>query len=256
MTLPTALLLFVIAIIGGTVNSVAGGGSFFTLPTLIFAGVPAVPANATSTIALWPASLASAGAYRKELKEMNRSLLIVLAVTSLIGGILGAILLIKTPSSFFEVLLPYLLLFATVLFAFSPMITARLRLRKLEKTEMTPKNTIVISLVQLIIAVYGGYFGGGIGIMMLASLGIMGMDNIHAMNAVKNLLTSIINGIAVVIFIAYGIIYWPQALVMIVGSIIGGYGSSYYARKIDQKYIRAFVIVVGVVLSILFFFKR
>jgi uncharacterized protein len=256
MTLPGAVLLFFIAMVGGTLNSVAGGGSFFTLPTLIFTGIPAIPANATSTVALWPASLASAGAYSKELRGQSRTLLIVLGVTSLIGGILGAILLIETPSSFFQILLPYLLLFATVLFAFSPMITARLRLRKLEKAAITSKDLIVISLIQLIIATYGGYFGGGIGIMMLASLALMGLDNIHVMNAIKNVLASIINGVAVIIFIVYRIVYWPQALIMVVGSIIGGYGSSYYARKIDQKYIRAFVVVVGLSLSIFFFFKR
>ncbi|HEY4386982.1 MAG TPA: sulfite exporter TauE/SafE family protein [Ktedonobacteraceae bacterium] len=255
MTLSSIVLLFLTAVIGGALNSVAGGGSFFTFPALIFSGVPSVPANATSTLALWPASLASAGAYRKELQNQDRTLLILLCITSLIGGVLGAILLIKTPSQIFQTLLPYLLLFATLLFTFSPMITARLRVRKLEKAALTPGRLIWIGAIQFIISVYGGYFGGGIGIMMLASLAIMGLEDMHVMNAIKNVLASLINGIAIVTFIVYRIIYWPQALIMIVGSILGGYGSAYYTRKIPSKYIRAFVIVAGFSMAVIFFFR-
>ena len=205
-------------------------------------------------MALWPGSVASVGAYRNDLAEQQRGLLFLLLGTSLIGGVLGAILLLRTPESTFVSLIPYLLLGATLLFALSPYVTARLRMRTMEKTTHISATTlIVIAFVQFIIAIYGGYFGGGIGIMMLAALAFMGMDNINKMNAVKTLLTSAINGAGTVTFIIEGRVLWLQALVMIVGAIIGGYGGAYYARKIEQRWIRLFVIVTGVVLTIYFF---
>jgi uncharacterized membrane protein YfcA len=260
MTVPQIILLFVAAILGGTLNAVAGGGTFITLPTLIFTGVLPINANATSTIALWPGSVASMSAYRKELMTQNRTVVIVLAVTSLIGGILGAELLLSTSQSTFLTLLPYLLLLATVLFAVSGPITAQMRKRQKETAEAKTQRIWirlgVIAILQFIIAIYGGYFGGGIGILMLATLGLMGMENIHEMNAVKTLLTTFINGVAVIIFIVRGVVEWPQAIVMIVGAIIGGYGAAYFARKIDQRIVRAFVILVGVSMTIYFFVYR
>jgi len=267
MTIPFAILLFIAAILGGTLNAVAGGGTFITLPSLIFTGVGAINANATSTVALWPGSVASIGAYRKELVKQDRRILLVLGVTSLIGGVLGAELLIGTSQSTFVTLLPYLLLLATVLFAVSSPITTRLRERKAALTikqdspaaapgKVTWPRLVGIACFQLVIAVYGGYFGGGIGILMLATLGIMGMENIHEMNSVKTLLTTLINGVALVIFIIRGIVEWPQALVMIAGAIIGGYGAAYFARKIDQRLVRGFVILVGLSMTVYFFVYR
>ncbi len=256
MTFPQILLLFIAAVIGGTLNAVAGGGTFFTVPALIFTGVPPVTSNTTSTIALWPGSIASIGAYRRELAEQRRGILLLLVGTSLIGGILGAILLLHTPQNIFVHLLPYLLFLATVLFAASPYITKLLHVRNVENTQLSIPTVIGMSFAQLIIAIYGGYFGGGIGILMLATLSIMGMENIHMMNAVKTLLTACINGVAVIAFIIAGIVVWPQALLMIVGTIIGGYGGAYYARKIDQKWIRLFVIVVGIAMTVYFFVCR
>jgi uncharacterized membrane protein YfcA len=255
MTFPQILLLFVAAIIGGTLNAVAGGGTFITLPALIFTGVLPINANATSTIALWPGSLASLSAYRKELITQNRTVILVLSITSLIGGVLGAELLLSTSQSTFVTLLPYLLLLATVLFAISGPITAQMRKRSVveAKARRTWVRLTVIAILQFIIAIYGGYFGGGIGILMLATLGLMGMENIHEMNAAKTLLTTFINGVAVVIFIVRGVVEWPQAIVMIAGAIIGGYAAAYFARKIDQRYVRVFVILVGVSMTIYFF---
>lgn len=264
MTIPFAILLFIAAILGGTLNAVAGGGTFITLPSLIFAGVLPINANATSTVALWPGTVASIGAYRKELVKQDRRVLLVLGGTSLIGGILGAELLIDTSQSTFLILLPYLLLLATVLFAVSGPITTWMRERraaiaaKQESTAATPGKVpwlrlVVIAVFQLVIAVYGGYFGGGIGILMLATLGLMGMENIHEMNSVKTLLTAFINGVALVIFIVRGIVDWPQAVVMIVGAIIGGYGAAYFARKINPRFVRVFVILVGLTMTIYFF---
>lgn len=253
MTFLDGLLLFIAAVLGGTINAVAGGGTFFTVPALIFTNVPAVLANTSSTVALWPAAVSSAGAYRKELAKQPRDLLILFTIISLIGGIIGAFLLLKTSNQAFIHLLPYLLLVATVLFAASPFITAKLRMRSIEKARLTRMQLIGVSFVQLVVAIYGGYFGGGIGILMLAVFGLMGMDDIHSMNALKTFLQLSINGVAVVIFIAKGAVLWPQTIVMIVGAIIGGYGTAYYARKLKQSWIRWFVIAFGLSMSLYFF---
>jgi uncharacterized membrane protein YfcA len=257
MTFLSGLILFIAAILGGALNSVAGGGSFFTFPSLIFAGVPPIQANATSTVALWPGSVASTSAYRKELANQNRLFVLLLGGISLIGGVLGAILLLRTPQATFVRLIPYLLLLATALFAFSPIITSLLRKRadKTQQTAFTWPALVGISLIQLVIAIYGGYFGGGIGIMILASLGLMGMENIHEMNALKTVLQASINGVAVITFIIAGAVVWLQAIVMVAGAIAGGFAGAYYARKLDPRLVRVFVILVGVALTIYFFVK-
>jgi uncharacterized membrane protein YfcA len=248
-------LLFLAAVLGGTLNSVAGGGSFFTFPALIFAGVPSIPANATSTVALWPASIAGIGAYRRDLVGLNMRLLVSMIATSLVGGVLGALLLLLTPPSIFETLLPFLLLVATLLFTFSNALTKRLRMRRIEKSPITTKQIVWISIAQFVIAIYGGYFGGGIGILMLAALAVMGLEDIHVMNGLKSILATCINGVAVVTFIIAGIVHWPEAILMIVGATIGGYGGAYLAHKIDKKWIRLFVIIVGFATTLYFFIK-
>jgi uncharacterized membrane protein YfcA len=291
MTFLQICVLFVAAILGGALNSVAGGGSFITFPTLLFTGVPPINANATSTVALWPGSVASTGAYRQELAIQERVRILVLSGTSLVGGVLGAILLLRTSQTTFVRLVPYLLLLATVLFAVSGPITNRLRRRNIQQgaeplnqewrqkgpveqeiettTDSTFSDTAVetkkpgtswfglagIAFLQLIIAIYGGYFGGGIGILMLATLGFMGIENIHEMNALKTLLTSFINGVAVITFIIAGAVVWLPAILMVAGAIIGGYGGAYFARQIDPRWVRYFVILVGVGLTIYFFLR-
>ncbi len=256
MTILQAFLLFMAAILGGTLNSVAGGGSFIAFPALIFTGVPPINANATNTVALWPGSVASVSAYRKELAAQNRTLLFVLSSTSLVGGVLGAILLLRTPQTTFERLIPYLLLLATLLFTFSGPITAWLRRNTVPKDKLSWFALSGIALLQLVVAVYGGYFGGGIGILMLATLGLMGMENIHEMNAMKTILQSCINGVAVITFIIAGAVVWPQAILMVIGAIVGGFGGAYYARRIEQRWVRIFVICVGVGMTIYFFLRR
>ncbi len=256
MTILQASLLFIAAILGGTLNSVAGGGSFIGFPALIFTGVPPIEANATNTVALWPGSVASVRAYRKELAAQNRRLLFVLGITSLVGGVLGAILLLRTPQSTFVRLIPYLLLLATLLFTFSKPITTLLRKYIPREDSLSWFTLLIVAFFQLIIAVYGGYFGGGIGILMLATLGLMGMENINEMNAVKTLLQTCINGVAVITFTIAGAVEWPQAILMIVGAIIGGYGGAYYARKIEQRWVRLFVILVGFSMTLYFFLRR
>ena len=261
MTFLQAIALFIAAILGGALNSVAGGGSFITLPTLIFTGVPSKIANATSTVALWPGSVASVSAYHKELVKQNRTLLLVLGITSLVGGLLGALLLLGTSQNTFVQLLPYLLLLATVLFAVSGPITTRLRARAAARAtkqtnQVSWRTLTIIALFQLVIATYGGYFGGGIGILMLATLGLMGMENIHEMNAVKTVLQTIINGIAVIAFIIAGAVVWLQAIVMIAGAIAGGFTAAFFARRLDPRIVRGFVILVGVSMTIYFFLHK
>src|SRR5438876_6169170 len=255
MTILQICILFIAAVLGGMLNSVAGGGTFIALPALIFTGVPPINANATSTVALWPGSVASIWAYRLEMAKQRRVLVIVLGVTSLVGGVLGAELLVHTSQSTFVKLLPYLLLLATVLFAVSGPVTTRLRRRSKGSERLSWLVLVGIAFLQLIIAIYGGYFGGGIGILMLATLGLMGMENIHEMNAMKTLLATFINGVALVIFVIRDVVAWPQAIVMILGAIIGVYGGAYFARKIDQRWVRGFVIVVGVSMTIYFFVR-
>lgn len=253
MTWLDIAVLFVSALIGGTLNAVAGGGSFFCFPALLFTGLPAIQANATNTLALWPGSLASTGAYRRELKHQRPAVLIILTVSSLLGGIIGALVLLGTAQDTFVQLVPFLLLLATLLFAVSPYFTGRLRARVLEHSTINIPTLVLVAGAQFLISIYGGFFGGGIGILMLATLALMGMENIHEMNSVKTLLTVVINGSAMVLFIIRGAILWPQALLMIVGTVLGGYGGAYYARKIDPKHVRIFVICVGILLTAYFF---
>ena len=165
--------------------------------------------------------------------------------------------MLHTPQEIFVHLLPYLLLIATLIFTFSGMVTKRLRTRNIGiQAHLSLLTIIGVSVAQFIIAIYGGYFGGGAGILMLATLAMMGMKNIHCMNALKALLGASINGVAVVIFIIAHAVIWPQAILMIVGSIIGGYSGAHFARKIEQKWIRFFVMVVGFTMTVFFFMRR
>ena len=255
MTLTTMAVLFVAAFLGGALNSVAGGGSFLSFPSLILSGVPPINANATSTVALWPGTAASVTAYRAELAAHDRPLVILLSAVSLLGGVLGALLLLRTSQTTFARLLPYLLLLATVLFTFGGAFTGRMRKWLAAGERRSPGSVAFVSVVQMVIATYGGYFGGGIGIMMLAALSLLGLENIHEMNALKTLLATVINGIAVVTFIIAGIVAWPQAVVMLTGAILGGYGGAAYARKLDPRLVRYFVIAVGTAMTLYFFLR-
>lgn len=243
------ILLFITAVIAGALNSVAGGGSFFTFPMLLFTGMNPIIANATNTMALWPGNIAGVFAFKKELKA-NRHKLPVFITTSLIGSGIGALLLLATPEATFSWLIPYLLLFATVLFAFSNTMTKLLH--KWRSVHVGSTGSIIL---QLVIAAYGGYFGGGMGIMMLAMLSFMGLTNIHEMNALKTLLATTINAIAVLIFIIAGIIAWPQAVIMITGAVMGGYGGAYYSKRVSASKVRKFVILNGFIMTVYFFLK-
>lgn len=245
--------LFVAALLAGALNSVAGGGSFITFPALLLSGVSPVHANATSTVALWPGTVASVAAYRREIGAAPN--LLPLTLISLLGGGLGAVLLLHTPVATFSRLVPYLLLIATLLFAFSGQITTRLP--RLDTAGGSSRRTLIAVLaVQLVIASYGGYFGGGIGILMLAVMGLMGLTDINQMNGLKTLLASAINGIAVVAFVVAGAVEWPQALVMLAGGVIGGYGGAAVARRLDPRLVRRFALGVACTMTSYFFIHR
>ena len=247
-----AIFLFFAGALGGAINAVAGGGSFVAFPALLFTGVPPVPANATNTLALWVGTTASGGAYRMKL-NIPRRVMIPLIITSIVGGLAGAILLIKTPAQTFLKVLPWLLLGATLLFAFGKHLTGRIS----AGISHDSNNTAIVgaSTFELFVAVYGGYFGGGIGIMNLAMLAAIGMTDIHAMNALKVVLGGIINGIAVITFIVAGAVVWKQGSVVTVGALFGGYFGAHYAQKLPGAWIRRFVIAVGTSMTAYFFWK-
>lgn len=252
MNLHNAIFLFFAGALGGAINAVAGGGSFVSFPALLFTGVPPVPANATNTLAMWVGTTASGGAYREKL-NIPRRVMIPLVVTSVIGGLAGAFLLIKTPAQTFLHVLPWLLLGATLLFAFGKHLTGRISAGI--SHEASNAAVAVASLYETAVAVYGGYFGGGVGIMNLAMLSALGMTDIHAMNKLKVMLGGVINGVATITFVVTGMIVWPQAMVMTAGSILGGYSSAHFSQKLPQAWVRSFVILVGTAMTIYFFIR-
>jgi uncharacterized membrane protein YfcA len=250
LNLHNAIFLFFAGALGGGINAVAGGGSFVAFPALLFTGVPPIPANATNTLALWVGTTASSGAYPQKL-NITRRVMIPLVLTSILGGLAGAFLLIKTPAQTFLHVLPWLMLGATLLFAFGKHLTGRISAGI--SHDATNAAVSGASFFELLVAVYGGYFGGGIGIMNLAMLSALGMTDIHAMNKLKVILGGVINGVATVTFIATRAIVWPQAIVMSVGSVIGGLSSAHFAQKLPQSWVKSFVILVGTAMTIYFF---
>ena len=252
LTLERIVFLFLAGALGGALNSVAGGGSFIAFPALLFTGVPPIPANATNTIALWTGAMASGGAYRKRL-DVPWRVRIPLLGASLIGGIAGALLLLKTPAYTFMRVLPWLTLGATLLFTFGKKIAGERR--SVIEHESTSLALVSATFFQLCVGVYGGYFGGGMGIVMLAMLAALGMTDIHAMNALKSVMGAVINGVAVVTFVIARAVYWKPGIVMIAGAIGGGYVGAHYAMKLPQAWIRWFVVLVGAGMTAYFFWK-
>ena len=236
--------------LGGALNAVAGGGSFIAFPALLFTGVAPIAANATNTVALWVGVTASGGAYRKHY-DISRRVFIPLAVISVIGGMAGAYLLLHTPAHTFLQVLPWLMLGATLLFAFGSGLSRGSA--SAIAHDASASAITGASIFELIVAVYGGYFGGGVGIMNLAMLAAIGMTDIHTMNAMKVLLGAIINGTAVVVFLVKGAVVWKQGGIMVAGAIVGGYFGAHYAQKLPQSWIRWFVIAVGTGMTIYFF---
>jgi uncharacterized membrane protein YfcA len=247
--------LFLAATVAGAVNSVAGGGSLISFPALVAAGQPAILANATNTAALWPGSVASAVAYRRQ-TSLYRGLLPALLVPSIVGGLLGAFVLVSTPPDLFDRVVPFLVLFATLLFAARGRISRWTGQAPGVDEHVTRAGRVWGFLFQLLVATYGGYFGAGIGILMLASLGLMGLRDIHRMNALKTILGALINVIAFVFFAAKGLVVWPLAALMAAGAIAGGYVGARTAIRVDPRWVGRFVIAVGLVVSVWLFVSR
>jgi uncharacterized protein len=240
----------------GVMNAMAGGGTILTYPTLLFLGESAITANATSTVALWPGALSSMYGYRREVAA-HREWLKTLFLPSLLGGGLGAVLLLRTPARSFQRLAPFLILFATVLFMLQGAVARWARSGESHPPgDQGSGRWAAAWLYQFGVGIYGGYFGAGIGILMLAVLGFLGLSDIHAANGIKNFFGMCINGLAAGYFIIRGAVDWPAALVMIGGAIIGGYGGAGFARRIGRDKARAAVIVIGFLVAAILLYQN
>ncbi len=245
------VLVALAAAAGGAVNSIAGGGTLLTFPALVALGIPPLPANATSTVALWPGTVGSIWGYRRELTGA-RAWALRFAIPSVTGGLLGALLLLRTPPDRFAVIVPWLVFAATLLFVVQRPLM-RLVLGHRPSTPAEPPAAAAplapppphILVYQFGVAVYGGYFGAGIGIFMLAALGFMGLTNIHRMNGLKNWGGLCINATAAITFAVSGIVNWPVALAMAAGAVVGGYGGSGVAQRVGQEPVRRAIVVIG-----------
>ncbi len=245
------LLLAVAGFAAGTVNAVAGGGTFFTFSALVAGGLPTLDANATSAVALTPANIASVAGYRHEMRLYWREV-IPFSIIGAVGGFAGGLLLIGLGDAGFRPLVPWLLLLATVLFALS----GKIRMLIAPFIEGThPAARAVAYVLMAIVSVYGGFFGAGMGIMMLAAMAIIEGGNYHKANLIKNMVSFFAQGLAIVLLISGGLVHWPEALVTMVSSIIGGFIGVLVARRVPEKMVRAIVVTVGAVLTVIFFLK-
>ena len=246
MSLIHIAALVAAAFAAGAINSIAGGGTLITFPILIWLGLDPKIANATSTVALWPGLFGGLFGYRREL-ENSSQLLVRLGLTSVVGGALGAALLIWTPSPIFARLVPFLILFATVLFMVQGSINRRLRLQPLT-TQPGAYWWLGATVFQFFSAIYGGYFGAGNGILMLAAMGLLGLHDIHRANGVKNFLGICINSIAVLSFGLSHLVVWGDALIMAGAALAGGYFGASMAVRIGQVWVRRGIVVIGFVI--------
>jgi uncharacterized membrane protein YfcA len=237
------------AFAAGVINAVAGGGTLITFPTLIWLGLPSIAANATSTVVVWPGVVSTVWGYRPELRAADRRIFALVA-PSVVGGLAGALLLRRTATSVFDALVPYLILFATLLFMVQEPIQ-----RKLKTRQSTPW-TAGAMVFQLVVALYGGYFGAGIGILMLAALSVLGLTDIHQMNGLRAFFGCCINGVAALYFIWAKMVYWPYVLIMVLGAVAGGYLGTHGARRMGQRAVRRTVILVGFVMALSLFIKH
>ena len=242
------LIAGVAGLVGGSMNAIAGGGSFVTLPALVAAGVPSVNANATSTVGLVPSALASAYAYRHDFKGFDGVSMAAMAVVSILGGAGGALLLMNTPQRVFDMIVPWLLLFGTIVFAFGRQAGEALR----KRVHITPGLVLVF---QFLLGVYGGYFGGAVGIMMMATWSLLTTSTLAAMQPARNLLNAAMNATASLLFIAGGLIYWPQMLALLTGAIVGGYFAARFARGLDPAKARIAISCLNACITGLMFWR-
>ncbi len=252
------LVVAIAAFVAGAANSVAGGGTFFSFPALLAVGVPPVIANASNAVALWPGSLAGAWAFRRELRRFSASLPALSAI-AFVGGIAGGLLLLRTSNDRFSALIPWLLLLATLLFAFSGPLSGGIRVllrRAHERDESSRHFGAGGYLFQAVVSIYGGFFGAGMGILMIASLAIQGFEDLNEINALKNWLSAVIYSVAVATFVLADAVSWPHTLVMLVTGTVGGYAGAAWARRIPALWLRRFIIAFGALLSAGFFYMQ
>lgn len=241
-------LLLLAGLVGGAMNSLAGGGSFVTLPALIAAGVPSVHANASSTVAMYPGGLAGTWAWREGLEPVRGVSLRLLALVTAAGGLLGALLLLWTPSSAFDVMIPWLLLFATLLLAFGNDVGAFLR-------RHVAIGTTAMLAIQFVLGVYGGYFGGAVGIMMIAIWSLLGTTDLKRLHPARTLMVSSANTAAVALFIVARAVAWRETLVMLVGGIGGGFAGGHVGRRLDTRLVRAGTLTITTLITAIFFYR-
>ena len=254
LTVVDALILFSAGFAGGTVNAVAGGASFFTFPAMLGVGIPPVAANASNATALVPASLVAAWTQRNDLADAGLRKLPALALLSVLAGGAGAVLLLVTSDAAFMVVVPFLLLVATALFAFSPRLLALMRARRPSQGSGLKLDASTVAVLTPCL-VYGGYFGAGMGIMLLAGFAVAGLEELRIANALKNGMSALVNGVAVAIFVSQGLVVWPATLAMMAGAALGGFAGARIARRLPQRLFRFIVIAVGSLLTIWYFIK-
>ncbi len=240
------VLLSVASLAAGALNAIAGGGSFLTFPALVYTGMAPIPANATSAVAVFPAYLSGTLGFIKELKSFGLKPLLMLIMLSILGGVLGAGLLLVTPSEVFSIIVPYLLLFATALFAFGDRLTLYIAQKGKEIKSNNPWLT-------LLTCTYGGYFNGGLGIVLLALFSLLGFRDLNLMNGLKNLLSFILSLASILTFALADMIDWQWAGIMMVSATIGGYLGALLARRLPKDWVRKFIILIGLVMSVAFF---
>jgi uncharacterized membrane protein YfcA len=248
MTIFELSLLASASFIAGIINSIAGGGSFLTFPALVFTGVPTIAANATSAVAVFPGYLSGALGFAKELKECPKSKFLLLITLSIMGGIGGSLLLLITPASVFSYIIPWLLGFATLLFAFGDFVAKWAK-------KNSNSNGFLGNLTTLIVCIYGGYFNGGLGIILLALFSTLGMRDIHLMNGLKNIMSFALSAASVVTFAIAGIVFWQQAIIMMIAATIGGYFGVVVARKLSKNTIRMIIVIIGLIMTVIFGIK-
>ncbi len=241
MPVESLALATLAAALGSAINAIAGGGTLVTFPAIVALGVPPLVANATNTVSLWPGALGSVWGYREALTG-SRPWVIGFTLPSVVGGVVGGWLLLRTGEDRFARIVPYLVLAATLLFMARGVL---LRWLRGHAPAATDGPTTVFVLAQFAVAVYGGYFGAGIGILMLAVLGLMGLSHIHQMNGLKNWGGLCINFVAAIVFALSGVVLWPLALAMAVGSVAGGYAGARMAQRVSQAAVRRAVVVIG-----------
>ncbi|WP_202298698.1 sulfite exporter TauE/SafE family protein [Mesorhizobium sp. 131-2-1] len=249
MSVFDAILLFLSGFVSGAANAVAGGGTFITFGAMTLVGVPPIVANATSSVTQFPGYITSTLAYASDIRHFWRQALLLCLISAL-GALAGALILLALDNPSFRALVPWLLLAATALFAAGPW------LKPAPKPGHQPAvGSLAGSLVQFLTSIYGGFFGAGMGVMMLATLGLTQSGDYHRLNALKNMLAVVIAAVAILVFVSGGVVAWPQAIVMIPGGALGGYAGVWIAKRVPQNVVRGFVVAVGLFLAFYYFTK-